>query len=131
MKETKSVDAFVVTGVDAADFQKQLNAVLFGLENPQITFPPAPPFTAYILVEKTTVKVDTATDTATDMHILAHDTYRCKACPYFEYTNDMRRRWHYCTYHQDKVRDDGPACEDFYQQLDRGTIEPRKEVERR
>lgn len=126
VRETKCIEPYIVTGTDAADFQAKLRAVLRGVENPQITFPPAPPFTAYILVEES----KQIAECRTEEHMLAHDTYICKACPYFEYTNDMRRKWHYCTYHQNRMRDDAPCCEDFYVQLDRGTIEPRKEVKR-
>ena len=103
-----------------------MNARLGGLKDPEITFPPTIPFTAYIVAEE----FAQIAECRTEEHMLAHDTYICKACPYFEYTNDMRRKWHYCTYHQSRMRDDTPCCEDFYEQLDRGTIEPRKEGKR-
>lgn len=124
--DTKCKRFYCVSGGNAEEFQAAMNARLVGLKDPEITFPPTIPFTAYIVAEEFTQ----IAECRAEEHLLAHDTYICKACPYFEYTNDMRRKWHYCTYHQNRMRDDAPCCEDFYVQLDRGTIEPRKDVKR-
>lgn len=121
MIETNRKVFYCVTGADPEEFQRNMNEKLANLKAPEITFPNIP-LTAYIVAEEWT----RIAETLEEQHLLNKDTYRCASCPYFERTNDLRRKWHYCVYHQQKVRSDEMACEEFYQQVDSGTIEPRK-----
>lgn len=118
MLEKRRKKFFCVTAANAEEFQNELNKVLHGLDDPEVQFPPAPKYTAYVLADVW----EREAECLEEVHMLRGDTYRCSACPYFERTNDLRRRWHYCRYHEKPTRDDSHACEDFYEQLERGTI---------
>lgn len=107
-----------ISGSTPEEFQRLMNEALGTMTNPEITFPPSMALTAYILTgEKTRIP-----ECRADEHTLMGDTYICSACPYFERTNDLRRKWHYCVYHQKKCHEETPMCEDAYRQIDEGTI---------
>ncbi len=119
--ETKKVFR-CVSGSTPEEFQQKMNEILSTVLNPEITFLPSVPFTAYILTEETT----TVPECLADEFSLRGERYICSACPYFERTNDLRRKWHYCVYHQQKCHQDTPMCEDAYKQIADGTITMRK-----
>lgn len=120
MKEIKERRMLCISGKDAADFQEKMNLALDGIDAPEITFP-AIPYTAYVLY----TLHRSEPETIREEYEMSGDGCRCAECPYFERTNDMRRKWHICTYHQKKTRVDSWACEEFYQQVEDGIIEPK------
>ena len=119
MKTVKQKKFLCITGKDAQDFQQRMNEALSQIEDPAISFPPSMELTAYITYEEH----HAAPESLREEYEMAGVRARCADCPYFVYTNDMRRVWHYCAYHQKKQRADQQACESFFQQLKDGTIE--------
>jgi len=121
MKTEKQKKFVCVQGRTPEEFQFEMNTVLSGVADPEIHFPPTMKLTAYILYEEEV----TVPEDIRDEYSLRGERYTCEQCPYFERTNDLRRKWHYCVYEQSKTRTDQPACRAFYEQLEDGTIEPR------
>ena len=121
MRGAKRKTFFCVHGNTPEEFQENMNAILADVHDPEVTFPDIP-LTAYVMA----VVWERVPESLSDLYSLRGETYKCTSCPYFERTNDLRRRWHYCRFHDQSVRDDKSCCEDFYQQLDRGTIDRQR-----
>lgn len=118
MIEKRKKNFRCVKGKTPEEFERNMNDLLEDISDPELYYPPTLPLTAYVTYD-TWVKEPECLE---EVHMLQGDTYRCNTCPYFERTNDLRRRWHYCRFHEKPTRDDSRACEEFYEQLDSGTI---------
>lgn len=121
MKQVKKKRFLCIYGSTPDEFQQRMNEALADLHDPEITFPQIP-LTAYIMASEW----EMVPESLSDAYALRGERYVCENCPYFKRTkNDLRRRWHFCLLENEPTRDDQPACEEFFRQLDSGVIEAR------
>lgn len=112
MRTKKLIQIEVVCVDDPETFQQRVNAALSRHENPKLIFDKLKSFTAYIVYE---IHKD-APETMLELYEMLDESggAECGECPYFERIIDGRVKWHNCTLHKSRTREDSRACEEFY-----------------
>lgn len=111
MRSEQYKQVIAICESNAEDFQDKLNNALAGMTNPEITFDPNRSFTAYVTYN---VRKDVPEDVLELLEMINGESHYCDECPYFEGSNDKRRKWGSCTMKKIKTRPEGRACEHFY-----------------
>lgn len=100
-------------------FQEEMNKILGEHLNVKITYPPAPPFTAYLEYQIE----EHVPETIAEEYEVAGAMHRCKECPHLERTSDARRKRFPCQYATYGISSiDMPCCDRFYEELESGVI---------
>ena len=115
MRGEYQTQMFCISETNSALFQLKMNETLKTIVNPDIRMDPTRPFTAYIFY---TIQHDIPETITEALEMIEGDHHYCSECPALIRSEDHRKKWHFCHTHMKKVRQDNPACIDFYKLRD-------------
>ena len=118
MRREERVKFYCISGTTPEEFQTKMQDVLSKVSEPEIHFP-AKPLMAYVYYRDIAYVPETLREQMRDRG----EVYTCVQCPYFERTNDLRKKWHYCVFHQQKCHMESECCDEVLFQIASGTIE--------
>ena len=113
MRNDRFKQVACVSAPDAATFETQSNAILAGINDPEIIFDKTRPFTAYIVYR---VRKDVPETVLELLELLDDDGGHatCANCPHLQRSEDKRKKWHTCRLTGERTREDSRACEHYY-----------------
>ena len=116
----------VVHASTAEEFERELNKVLTELSKagarPEIQFNMGLGHCAYILYDRTYA----IPETLEDEFLLAGEKHYCAECPSYHRPTDGRVKYTRCLVAGCLVKEDSPCCEQFYQAVIDGRIQPKE-----
>ena len=110
MKVTREKRTIFIKEQTNADFDRRLNESLKDLVNPEVQIYGM--FECAILYDEITYEEEQKT--IADLFEEAGCGKKCADCPFFEKSEDQRRKWHKCTLKDRKTRADSRACDSYY-----------------
>ena len=118
MKTDKRTKFFCVSGKTPEEFQQNMQKVLDHVADPILHFPPVPLMGYIYYTEERHVP-----ETLREVMREKGEMYTCVQCPYFDRTNDLRKKWHYCVFHEQKCNMEADICDEILMQVATGKIE--------
>lgn len=111
MKTDRVRQIIVISEPDPAEFELRMNEALINLSDPEIKLYDNTQFTAVITYY---VCRDMPENVLELFEMVEGKGYTCEACPYFEKSEDKRKKWGSCKLTSQPTRIDSRACERFY-----------------
>jgi hypothetical protein len=129
MKYINRKQTLIVTGNTAPEFQQNLNDALNDLARKgfkhELQFNMAYGLCAYIIYEERFEEAETLAD----QYELKGETYKCYECPMYNPSTDRRVKYTTCKKGERHIYHSCPACDWFYEELEKGGIRLNGEEE--
>ena len=121
MVEKSIIEFRVICGSTATEFQDNLNATMENLakenaKNVRYEFNHNAGHCCYISYEK----MAAIPETLEEKYELRGEKWHCEDCPYYEKSTDKRVKYTHCQVGDKRAYAKCPACERFYEVLERG-----------
>lgn len=127
MLERQSTKVKTIKSDDAFDFDSRLNSFIKQLDAKGIPYEVQVNPTAGLLAFVTYKETIRVAEDIAEEYELAGEKHFCEECPFYVRPTDGRVKNTRCA--NGKLRSKGsPCCDTFYELLDKGAIELRKEV---
>lgn len=126
MLQRQTIGVKTIKSDDPFDFDSRLNSFIKSLDKKGIFYEVKVDPTAGLLAFVTYKETVMIAEDIAEEYELAGERHTCKDCPFYVVSTDGRRKYTRCGNHK-LVGKNTPCCDWFYEALDDGRIELRKE----